>query len=49
MKKLISKNSIFLIGKIYELKLQLSGIDDKSITLADYIKLQAAEYKNSLN
>lgn len=49
MKKLISKNSIFLIGKSSELRIQLLKIEDKNMTLADYIKVQTTAYKNSLN
>lgn len=49
MKKLIGKNSIFLIGRAAELRLQLFMIEDKNMTLADYIKAQATAYRNSLN
>lgn len=49
MKKLIGKNSIFLIGIIAELRLQLALMGNKNLTLAEYIKQQAVEYRNSLN
>jgi hypothetical protein len=49
MIKLIGKNSIYLIGKISDIKLQLTSIDNKSMTLAEYIKQQTLQYRNSLN
>lgn len=49
MIKIIDKNCIFLIGKIEDIKLQLASIDNKSMTLIEYIKLQSISYKNSLN
>lgn len=49
MIKVLGLNSIFFIGKVSEIKLQLAAIDNKNITLADYIKLQNKIYKNSLN
>jgi len=49
MIKLINRNSIYLIGKIRDVKQQLASIDDTSITLAEYIKQQANLHKNSLN
>lgn len=49
MIKLIGKNSIYLIGKVKDVKLQLAYIENKSMTLAEYIKQQTFEYRNSLN
>lgn len=49
MIKLIDKNSIYLIGKIKEVKLHLASIEDKSITLVEYISQQALLYRKSLN
>jgi hypothetical protein len=49
MRKLIGKNSIFLVGRIEEIRLQLLLFKDSSMTLAEYIELQASAYKNSLN
>lgn len=49
MIKLIGINRIYLIGKAKEIKLQLASIDDKSITLAEYIKQQTIMVQKSLN
>jgi hypothetical protein len=49
MVKIIDSNCIYFVGKVYEVMLQLAAINDKSITLAEYIKQQAYMYKNSLN
>lgn len=49
MIKVIDKNCICLIGKIQEIKLQLATIENKSMTLLEYIKLESINLKNSLN
>jgi hypothetical protein len=49
MIKLIGINSIYLIGKVRDIRFQLASIDDKSITLAEYIKQQTIIYQKSLN
>ncbi|MDF2520802.1 MAG: hypothetical protein K0R84_1430 [Clostridia bacterium] len=49
MIKIIGENSIYMIGKVYELKELLSSIEDKSISVAEYIQRQACLYAKSLN
>jgi hypothetical protein len=49
MIKVIDKNSIYLIGKIEDIKRQLATIENESMTLAEYIKQQTINRKNSLN
>jgi hypothetical protein len=49
MIKVIDKNSIYLIGKIEDIKRQLATIENESMTLAEYIKQQTINIKNSLN
>jgi hypothetical protein len=49
MIKVIDKNCICLIGKADEIKLQLASVENMSMTLAEYIKLQSVALKSSLN
>lgn len=49
MIRIIDGKSIYFIGKIREVKQQLACIKDKHMTVVDYIRLQSANYKNSLN
>ena len=49
MIKVVDKNCIYLVGKIEDIKLQLASIEDKSMTLAEYIKEQSLRLRNSLN
>lgn len=49
MIKHFSNNGICLIGKLKEVELQLAAMQNKNMTLAEYIKQQAVLYKNSLN
>jgi hypothetical protein len=49
MIKVIDKNSIYLIGKIEDIKRQLAAIENESMTLAEYIKQETINRKNSLN
>jgi hypothetical protein len=49
MIKLIGKNSIYLVGKINDIRLHLASIENKSMTLAEYLKQETLNYRNSLN
>ena len=49
MVKLIGKNSFYFIGKLKDIMLQLALIEDKDITVVDYIKQQTQISKNKLN
>jgi hypothetical protein len=49
MIKLVSNNSLCLIGKLKDVELQLASMLDKNMTLAEYIKQQVINHKNTLN
>jgi|GEM_PF-6838699 len=49
MIKVIGSNSIHFVGKIKDIQCHLAAIENKNLTLAEYIKLQLFLYKQSLN
>jgi len=49
MIKIIHINSFYLVGKAADILYYLSSISDKNITVHDYIRQEAVNYRHSLN